>query len=128
MRTGGTARLGRDIGRGAGAFLSLPCLRNVNFLQFLGTHNCGERVPGFVFGRTWPKDVSRRPATLPGPLPCAHPAPRPEAVVLLQAISEGGEAAWFPGRDFAQTAAPRSSFRGCGAEGVEAGGQEKRSI
>lgn len=106
----GRSMLGRDIGSGARG-LSCPYFVSETsfFCSSCEPRNCVERVPDFVFGRTWAKDVSGPPHD-PTRDSCGvyTPAPRPERRHPLAGHFQRGETASFPGQEFSQTPETRS--------------------
>lgn len=118
--------LGRDIGSGARG-LSCPYFVSETsfFCSSCEPRNCVERVPDFVFGRTWAKDVSGPPHD-PTRDSCGvyTPAPRPERRHPLAGHFQRGETASFPGQEFSQTPETRSFHFSWCQEGGGGGGRK----
>lgn len=114
---------GRYIGSGARG-LSCPYLvsETSTFCSSCEPRNCGERVPDFVFARSWAKDVSGPPhdPTLDS---CRVYIPHlvPNVSILLQAISKGAKRPHFPARSSLKLRRRALLSISRGAEGVGVG-------
>lgn len=86
--------------RGPGPFLSLLCLRNINFFAALANpETVWKGYPILYLVEPGRRTSPGRPTTLPGtPAVCTPPRLVPNVVILLQAISKGAKRPHFPAR------------------------------
>lgn len=112
--------------RGPGPFLSLLCLRNINFFAALANpETVWKGYPILYLVGPGRRTSPGRPTTLPGtPAVCTPPRLVPNVVILLQAISKGAKRPHFPARS-SRKLRRRALSISRGAKRAGVGGQEK---